>query len=56
MPKIDFEIDILGFDGAKSREYRMTMPLNQTESTISYEVPMGVVEIGKNDLSILQEK
>lgn len=52
LPKIDFEIDILGFDGAKSREYRMTMPLNQTESTISYEVPMGVVEIGKNDLSI----
>lgn len=52
LPKIDFEIDIQGFDGGKNREYRMTLPLNQTDNKISYEVPMGVVEIGKNDLSI----
>lgn len=51
-PKIDIEIDLEGFTGEAYQEFRMTMPLNQSSSLISYEVPMGVVEIGKNDLSI----
>ena len=51
-PKIDIEVDLEGFTGEAYQEFRMTMPLNQSSSLISYEVPMGVVEIGKNDLSI----
>lgn len=51
-PSIDLEIDLEGFTGEAYREFRMTMPLNQSSSLVSYEVPMGVVEIGKNDLSI----
>lgn len=52
MPKIDFEVDIEGFTGEAYREFRMTFPLNQEKPLVSYEVPMGVVEIGKNDLAI----
>lgn len=51
-PKINLEVDLEGFDGEPYREFRMVVPLNQSSSLISYEVPMGVVEIGKNDLSI----
>lgn len=51
IPKIDFEFDIEGFTGEPDREYRVAFPLNQDKSQISYDVPMGVVEIGKNDLS-----
>lgn len=51
-PKIDIEVDLEGFTGEAYQEFRMTMPLNQSSSLISYEVPMGVVEIGKNDLPI----
>ena len=52
LPKIDFEVDIEGFTGEAYREFRMTFPLNQEQSLVSYEVPMGVVEIGKSDLPI----
>lgn len=50
-PKIDFEYDLEGFTGEPYREYRAAFPLNQENSQVSYDVPMGVVEIGKNDLS-----
>ena len=48
--KIDFEIDILGFSGEHYREYRVAFPLDQSHATIAYEVPMGVVEVGKNEI------
>lgn len=51
IPKIDFEFDIMGFNGEPDRECRVAFPLNQEQSQVSYDVPMGVVEIGKNDLS-----
>ena len=42
--------DILGFSGEHYREYRVAFPLDQSHSTIAYEVPMGVVEVGKNEI------
>ncbi len=50
LKKIDFKIDLLGFSGERYREYRVAFPLNQTSSKIAYEVPMGVVEIGKDEI------
>lgn len=52
IPRIDFDIDISGFDGTPYKEFRMTLPLNQASQKTCYEVPMGVVEVGKDDLSI----
>jgi alpha-mannosidase len=48
--RIDFETDLLGFDGFRSREFRMAFPLNMDEAQIAYQVPMGVVEVGKTEL------
>jgi alpha-mannosidase len=50
LKQIDFKADILGFSGERYREYRMAFPLNQTDSKVAYEVPMGVVEVGKDEI------
>jgi alpha-mannosidase len=50
LKRIDFEADIIGFNGEKSREFRLAFPLRQDSSSIAYEVPMGVVEVGKSEL------
>lgn len=50
LKQIEFNVDILGFSGEHYREYRMAFPLDQTQSKIAYEVPMGVVEIGKDEI------
>ena len=50
LKQIEFKADILGFSGEHYREYRMAFPLAQTNSKIAYEVPMGVVEVGKDEI------
>lgn len=50
LKQIDFKADILGFSGERYREYRMAFPLNQSGSKVAYEVPMGVVEVGKDEI------
>jgi len=48
--KVDFDIAVNNFDGTMFREYRMALPLNMTNGSISYEVPFGVVEVGKDEM------
>ena len=48
--RIDFEIDIKNWQGILYREFRAAFPLNMNSSKITYNVPMGVVEIGKDEL------
>ena len=48
--RIDFKIDIKNWQGVLYREFRVAFPLNMNSSKITYEVPMGVVEIGKDEL------
>jgi len=50
LKQIEFNVDILGFTGEHYREYRMAFPLNQAQSQIAYEVPMGVVQVGKDEI------
>ena len=50
LKQIEFVVDILGFSGEHYREYRMAFPLNQEQSQIAYEVPMGVVQIAKDEI------
>lgn len=49
--RIDFNVALKNWDGVLYREYRMALPVNISEPRISYEVPFGVVEIGKNELN-----
>lgn len=48
--RIDFEIDIKNWQGILYREFRAAFPLNMSSPKITYEVPMGVVEVGKDEL------
>ena len=48
--RIDCEVDILGWDGTQSREFRLAFPLDMEGAGIAYEVPMGVVEVGKSEI------
>lgn len=48
--KIDLDISILNWEGKLYREFRMVMPLKQTNSEITYEVPYGVVRVGTDEL------
>ncbi len=48
--RIDFETALLNWEGELYREFRMAIPLNMTNGQVAYEVPFGVVEVGKNEL------
>lgn len=48
--QIDFETALLNWEGVLYREFRMALPLNMTDGQVAYEVPFGVVEVGKDEL------
>ncbi|MCY4215732.1 MAG: glycosyl hydrolase-related protein [Flavobacteriaceae bacterium] len=48
--RIDFEIDLLNWDGVMFREFRMALPLNMENGEVTYEVPFGAVTVGKDEL------
>ncbi len=48
--RIDFETALLNWEGVLYREYRMALPLNMTDGQVAYEVPFGVVEVGKDEM------
>lgn len=48
--RIDCEVDLLNFNGRFWREFRMALPLATKNPQLAYEVPMGVVEIGKDEI------
>ncbi|MFH0991198.1 MAG: glycoside hydrolase family 38 C-terminal domain-containing protein [bacterium] len=48
--QIDFETSLLDWDGTKYREFRLAFPINVQDGQVSYEVPFGVVEVGKSEM------
>ena len=48
--RIDFEPSVLNWEGILYREFRMAVPLNMTNGQVAYEVPFGVVEVGKDEI------
>lgn len=48
--RIDVETDIDGFNGENWREFRLAFPINMDDAKVAYEVPMGVVEVGKDEI------
>jgi alpha-mannosidase len=52
LKRIDVEISLYNWTGVKSREFRMMLPVNMAEGAqIAYEVPMGVVEVGRSEVA-----
>ena len=50
IPRLDCWVGLQDFNGKLWREFRMALPLAQEKPRIAYEVPMGVVEIGKDEI------
>ena len=50
LDRVDMEIEILNWDGTKERELRVVFPINLDQARLSYEVPFGTVEIGKDEM------
>lgn len=48
--RVDIDIEIIQWTGEKARELRVAFPINLDEARLSYEVPFGTVEIGKDEL------
>jgi alpha-mannosidase len=48
--KIDVEIDLNRFNGETWREFRLAFPVNMKQAKVTYEVPMGVAEVGKTEI------
>ena len=52
LERIDCAIALLDWNGTRSREFRMALPLNVApDAQIAYEVPMGVVEVGASEIA-----
>jgi alpha-mannosidase len=50
MKRLDCEVDLNEFNGHLWREFRMALPLAMENPQLAYEVPMGVVRIGKDEI------
>ena len=48
--RLEFELEVLGWDGQKERELRVAFPINLDKARLSYEVPFGTVEMGKDEV------
>ncbi len=48
--RIDCEVSLLEWDGLPYREFRLALPVNAVGGQVAYEVPMGVVEVGKSEI------
>jgi len=48
--RIDFDIDLEGWNGDKYREFRVAFPIGGPHAKVSYEVPLGTVRIGEDEI------
>jgi alpha-mannosidase len=47
--RIDCEVSLLGFDGDPYREYRLAVPVAAAKGQVAYEIPFGVLEVGRGE-------
>ncbi len=48
--RVDIEVSLIDWEGVLYREYRMALPLDLPNGKVAYEVPFGVVEVGKDEI------
>jgi alpha-mannosidase len=48
--RVDCEVEILDWDGEPYREFRLAVPVAAPGGRTAYEVPMGVVEVGRSEI------
>ena len=50
LKRVDCEVSILDWDGTPYREFRLAVPVRAPGGQVAYEVPMGVVEVGRSEI------
>ena len=50
LKQVEFETSLLQFDGTKYREFRLAFPVKMKQGQVSYEVPFGTLEVGKDEM------
>jgi len=50
LKKIECQVAILNWDGTPYREFRLALPVGVPGGEVAYEVPMGVVEVGRGEI------
>ena len=50
MDRLEIDLEVVNWDGEKARELRVAFPIDLDSARISYEVPFGTVEMGKDEL------
>lgn len=48
--RIDFEVSILNWEEVLYREFRMMFPLAMPQAQVRYEVPYGILQVGKDEM------
>ncbi|MFO7617760.1 MAG: glycoside hydrolase family 38 C-terminal domain-containing protein, partial [Bacteroidales bacterium] len=48
--RIDITVELIDWDGTAYREFRLAFPARLTNPEIAYEVPFGVVRVGRDEL------
>ncbi len=51
LKRIDVKVELIDWDGTAYREFRLAFPARLQNPEISYEVPFGVVRVGKGELA-----
>jgi alpha-mannosidase len=51
LKRIDVKVDLIDWDGTAYREFRLAFPARLQNPEIAYEVPFGVVRVGKDELA-----
>jgi alpha-mannosidase len=50
LKRIDCQVAILNWDGTPYREFRLALPIDAPQGEVAYEVPMGIVEVGRSEI------
>lgn len=50
LKRIDVDVALVDFNGTHNRQYRVAFPLKMRNQQIAYEVPMAVLEVGKDEM------
>jgi alpha-mannosidase len=51
LKRVDVKVNLINWDGTAYREFRLAFPARMQSPEISYEVPFGVVRVGKDELA-----
>ncbi len=56
LKRIQFENDLMNWDGELYREFRTAYPVATKNSTIEHEVPFGTVQVGRDEIKTAGER